>query len=214
MIIAIDGPAGVGKSTLAKKCANRFSFSYINSGLLYRIVTRMAISVRESSDNLNDMVETLDPKVLTDEYKAHVNDSESRAEYYIATIDEHVGVISTIPKVRTAVNAAVMLLQEDNHCVVEGRDMTTVVYKSADLKIYIDADITVRARRRAAQREIKYNVALHNIQKRDKIDRQREVSPLIIGNDVIKIDTTYLTFSEAYEIMCKHIMRLLEYRGT
>jgi len=219
VIIAIDGPAGVGKSTLAKKCASEFSCVYINSGLLYRIVTIKA-SLRAPSSpsrrdivtsaNINALLNVLTPALLSAEYERYTHDDALYASCYTKNIDDHVGPLSENSKARAVVNKAIRLLGEGKNCVVEGRDVATVVYRDADLKIYLDADMKVRAERRATQRAINYQHALHNINTRDRIDREKREGALIIDKNAIVIDTTHLTFSEMYTIVRGYILKIIK----
>ena len=243
MIIAIDGPAGAGKSSIAKKCAEAFSLLYINSGLLYRIIALKVIGDRDDEQiqiSAGDMrspsgnerqtdgtppelstmrqnlaertVSNTTPAQLADDYQRYTRTPRLYGRCYSAAIDAHVGQISAIVSVRQLVNQAISLLEQNRDCITEGRDIASVVHRDADLKIYLNADIEIRARRRMHQRadsEENYHTVLHSMRARDIIDRQKEVGKLIVSKDSVEIDTTYLTFLEVYAIVNKCIAKML-----
>lgn len=212
MIIAIDGPAGVGKSSVARECAAAFSLVYINSGLLYRIISLQALRNPDGADDSRSIVEqvhTTDPSVLRDLYTQYVADKKLYAQCYSAAVDDCVGQISTITEVRAIVNKTIILLEQGNDCIVEGRDIASVVHRDAELKIYLDAEIEVRTQRRAQQYAVDYDAVLQNIKERDAIDYQKEIGKLTISKDAHIIDTTYLTFFDVCEIVKQHITQSL-----
>ena len=210
MIIAIDGPAGVGKSSIAQKCAERLSFRYINSGLLYRIIAIKLSAHSGHAMQYSDAIHAIHSESLKVDYQVYTDTAHLYKQCYSNTIDEHVGAISAILKVRQLVGATIELLKKGHNCIIEGRDIATVVCKNADLKIYLDADIEVRAQRRAMQRNIKYDDALRNIKTRDMMDRDREEEYLNIAENIIIINITRLTFIESCAIIYKYIMDLLD----
>lgn len=228
MIVAIDGPAGAGKSSIAKKCAAAFSFRYINSGLLYRILTLKALAMSDPASSMSDSVSSMpDPASsvdavlrditaasLRDLYLQYTADPDLHRQCYLATIDDQAGAVSSFPRVRQVVNEAIGLLEHDHDCIVEGRDITSVVHRDADLKIYLDADIQVRAQRRSRQRDDDYRAVLHSMRIRDRADYERPTGKLTITKNVHKIDVTHLTFSEVYDIVSQCIVRILREQRT
>ena len=210
MIIAIDGPAGVGKSSIAQKCAERFSFRYINSGLLYRIITTKLITHSYPARQYRDAINAIHSESLQEDYQMYTCTPHLYKQCYSNTVDEHVGTISAILAVRQLVGATIALLKQEHNCIIEGRDIATVVCKNANLKIYLDADIEIRAQRRATQRNIAYNDALRNIKKRDMIDRVREEEYLNTAENIVVINISHLTFIESCAIVYKYIMGLLD----
>lgn len=214
MTIAIDGPAGVGKSSVARKCAATFSLVYINSGLLYRIIALQTLRNPSGADDedersILDRARIANPSTLRDLYLRHTADRQLYAQCYSAAVEDYVGMVSTILEVRAIVNKTIILLEQGNDCIVEGRDIASVVHRDAELKIYLDAKIEIRAQRRARQHATNYDTILQNIKERDTIDYQKETGQLTISKDAHIIDTTYLTFSDVCSIVSQHIVQLL-----
>ncbi len=212
-IITIDGPAGSGKSTIAKRLAEKIGFIYLDTGAMYRSVAYL--SLKNDIDPV-EVAETLDFEIISDKGKNQFIANGKDVTNYIRThkIDEKVSKISSIRDVRKHLVKIQRKFAESRRVVIEGRDTGTVVFPNADVKIYLDASIEVRAKRRYKQKnEKKINqdsISLENIKnkikKRDKSDKNREWGALKKPKDAYVIDTTTLSKKE----VLKEILSYLE----
>jgi cytidylate kinase len=207
MIIAIDGPAGTGKSTIAKMLAENLTgkdgrpFTYINSGNLYRAITlgclRQGIDPRDPKGALDYAQKA--PLV----YKGgrlHLGDEMVEPLLHRDDVDRAVSPLSAIVPIRHVVNGHVRQIARGLNAVVEGRDMTTVVFPRAEYRFYLDASIRERAKRRFNQGVSRLNLEAieKSIAERDAIDRNKEEGSLMVGPGVICLDTSDLTLTEVY----------------
>lgn len=217
MIVAIDGPAGCGKSTIAKMLSENLGFTYINSGNIYR-----AIALEAIREGLRDA----DPATLTEAARgasiSYGEDGSLRlsgkivdGELRSAEVDAIVAQVSAIPEIRRVVDRIVRDAAEGRDSVVEGRDMTTVVFPNADLKFYLDASPAVRAKRRFDQRSSSMNLEEieKNIAMRDRIDTTKPVGALKIADDACYLDTSGLTIDEVYAKVYTQILRIRDDHG-
>jgi cytidylate kinase len=204
-VIAIDGPAGSGKSTTAKFLAQRLNFLYLDTGAMYRAIT---LKVLENGVNVNDekeLEELTKNSVISFKNENGINkiflDGKDVTEKIRKPlVDKNVSFVSMHKKVRKILVEKQKEIGRKNNLVAEGRDTTTVVFPHA-FKIYLCADIEERARRRfleLKEKGIKTSVKeqIKEITKRDKIDSEREVSPLCVDKDAVVVDTTNLTIEE------------------
>lgn len=209
MVIAIDGPSGVGKSTIAKYLSDFLDIYYLNSGAFYRVIANKAISENVSLDDEESII-NLAQKIefLVEDRQLY---ADSKQVDYKALQSEDIALaaskISRIVKVREAVSKAIYAIVENNSLVAEGRDMTTVVFPDAQFKFYLDANAQVRAKRRFNQENggSTYEEILQEMHKRDENDRNKEVGSLKIAKTAHYIDTSLLTTSQVYEKMLKVI---------
>ena len=219
MIIAIDGPAATGKSTTAKALAQRLAFTYLDTGAMYRAVTlltlRKKIKISENSD-LISLLEQFDLKIEQHENKILVilNGEDVSDEIRRLDVTENVSQVSALSIVRKTLVKIQRKIANDQNCVVEGRDIGTVVFPNAEVKFYVVADYDVRAKRRLLDfkrlgEEKSIDNLIKEIKNRDKYDSEREDSPLLKANDAIEVDTTNLTIEEQVNIMYKKI-KLIE----
>ena len=208
-IIAIDGPAGAGKSTIAKALARKLGFFYLDTGALYRTLTYKALQknldleneqalaalARETKIDLQDKVDGLhvfmDNQEITDQIRFP---EVTRNTFYIARS----------PEVRQAILPLQRKFAERASLVVEGRDTTTVVFPNATLKVYLDANLETRAKRRGkdlTKAGIKQSIAktASEMAERDNHDRSRSVAPLRQAEDAFYLDTTNLSITEVVE---------------
>lgn len=194
-VIAIDGPAASGKSSVARELARRLGFIYVNSGAIYRAVTWHLLQQEIRPEENERIADTLDSAVLT----CTVEDGESRimvdnidpAEHLRDDrVNECVSRVSRLPQVRDVVSQKLRNCAHGHDVVIEGRDIGSVVFPDTPYKFYIDASPEVRLRRRAAQGE------RDKITMRDHDDASRAVSPLVKATDAHQIDTSNVTIEQ------------------
>jgi cytidylate kinase len=202
MVIAIDGPAGSGKSTIARLISARLNYTYINSGNLYRAITlgclRANIKV-DNSESAFDYAQSLDIDYNGD--TVFLNGKDVTALLHSDSVDAAVAQLSAIVSIRRLVNNKVRQIAARRSAVVEGRDMTTVVFPDAEHRFFLSAAAASRARRRLEQgvSGLSYQEILERIEERDEIDRNKAEGRLVIGNGVKVIDTSHLTVEQTYE---------------
>ncbi len=203
--IAIDGPAGSGKSTIAKTVADRLDLVYLDTGAMYRAVTLKAIEegIVKNPEAISSMVKNiiLDLKFENGKTRVFTDGVEVTDKIRTPEVNAHVSPVSVIADVRTRMVELQQKIASDKPVIAEGRDITTVVLPDAEVKIYMDASVETRAKRRMTEfRGKKVNITLEevkkNIEERDKIDSSREISPLTIAPDAEIIDTTDLTIDQ------------------
>ncbi|AFG37575.1 (d)CMP kinase [Spirochaeta africana] len=209
MVVAIDGPAGTGKSTIARFIAERSELYYVNSGNLYRAVALLALRQDIDPQHHEHVLQcarehTIDfsaGKTLLDGQEA---DDELRTD----EVDACVAQISRIPEVRDIVNAVLRKIASHTGIVVEGRDMTTVVFPDAEVKIFLDATIDARADRRFQQGTSRLSLEeiRQSIAERDHIDRTKPVGALVQSDDAVYLDTSDLTIQE----VCARVMEIIQ----
>ena len=212
IVIAIDGPAGSGKGTLAKKLAEKFNLINIDTGATYRCV---ALKVLENNISLEDTKSIIDISKdinidLKSDGRVFLDDKDVTKEIRSKEVTSIVSPISSIVKVRENLVEIQRKIAADNNVVMEGRDITTVVLPDAKYKIYLDASLESRAKRRYKENQEKginmtYEEVYDSIQKRDYNDMHKEVGALTRTCEQLYIDTTDLTIDEEVEIIEKLI---------
>ena len=203
MIIAIDGPSASGKSTTAKAVSNRLGFIHLDTGAMYRAVT---LGISESEIELNNHNEVkLYLKSLKIEFDQNdqiiLNGKNVTDSIRTVKISSNVSKVSAILEVREKMVQVQRNIAGDNNCVLEGRDIGTVVFPNADFKFFLIADITIRAKRRFSDLQesnelLTLNELIESIRKRDELDSKRDFSPLRQAKDAIVIDTSFLTIEQ------------------
>ncbi len=203
-VVAIDGPGGSGKSTVAKLLAQKLDYDYLDTGAMYRAVTWLAIKKNIDVDN---------EEALTN-LAANVNITFNKEKVYIdkknvtdlirkQLIDKNVSYVARIKGVREAMIFLQRKIARKGNIIVDGRDIGSRVLPEADIKVFLTASLKERALRRYNDLKNTVNITLENVkkdlQKRDKIDKNREFSPLVKVNDAIYIDTTELNVDEVVE---------------
>lgn len=217
-VIAIDGPAGSGKSTAAKSLAVKLGFTYLDTGAMYRAVTYLALrnKIVDDTEAVIEMTKNLSIQLQYENGTTRVfaNDEEVTDNIRTPEVNSKVSEISTIPEVRKELVRMQKMIGNNNNIIAEGRDVTTVVFPDADLKIYMTASIDERAKRRFNEfREKKADITLDevkaNIEKRDRIDSGRKVSPLKKADDAIEFDNSNLTIDEEIELLLTQVNNIL-----
>ncbi len=207
IIIAIDGFSACGKSTTAKEVAKIIGYRYIDSGAMYRAVTIYFLDQHIALTNPKEIVNALQKIRITFQINGNgvtetfLNGLNVEKKIRKMRISENVSQVSAIKEVRAAMVQQQRKLGKDKGLVMDGRDIGSVVFPEAELKLFLTADILVRAFRR--QREllekedlVDLDTIIANLQKRDEIDSQRKESPLVQARDAIVIDTTHITIDE------------------
>lgn len=208
MVVAIDGPAGCGKSTVAKILAERLHLTFLNSGSFYRGIT---LALLRDGIDLKDEQKVLDfARGLSLDYvNSHLILEGEDVEDLLHTdqVDAHAAQVSAIVPLRHIVNEKIREVTKSLNIVCEGRDMTTVVFPNAEHKFYLDASIDVQAQRRFDQgvSDLSLEEIKESIRKRDEIDKNKVEGALKIAPDALYIDTSHLTIEEVCEIMTRKI---------
>lgn len=210
--IAIDGPSGAGKSSIAKAIAEKLNFVYINTGSMYRCY---ALALKNNNIDINNadlVMKTLNKnKVELKEQKVFLNGNEVTNELNNPEIAALASKIATLQLVREKCVADQQKIATNINCVMEGRDITSVVLPNATLKIYLDADVKLRAERRWKQynKTEPYESVLQKIKNRDYQDTHRQFSPLIKVPDAFVINDTGLTIQEISNIIIKKFKEII-----
>lgn len=202
--IAIDGPSGAGKSSIAKTIAEKLNFVYINTGSMYRCYALALKNNNIDINNLDLVMQTLNQnKVELKEQKVFLNGDEVTEKLNNPEIAALASKIATLELVRKKCVADQQKIAANINCVMEGRDITSVVLSNATIKIYLDADVKLRAERRWKQynKSEPYEVVLQKIKNRDYQDTHRQFSPLIKVPDAFVINDTGLTIEEISNII-------------
>jgi cytidylate kinase len=208
MIVAIDGPAGAGKSTIASKVAEKTGFFYLNTGSFYRALTYEVIKEKINISDKDAIINAAEKhKIELINKRIHLNGTDVENFLRSDAVDALVAQISAITEVRHIINKHIQKAAKNNDIIAEGRDMTTVVFPNAEVKIYLDASIENRAKRRLDQgtsvktlEEIK-----ENIKTRDNIDKNKEFGKLKISEDAIYLNSSDLTIDEVCEKVLSEI---------
>lgn len=209
--IAIDGPAGAGKSTIAKLIGEKYNLMYINTGSMYRAVTLFAMRKGIEPNQVDDLCELIDTlKMYFDNDNLFVNDIDVTDELRSIEVTNNVSRYASILEVRQKLVEMQQEIAKNYNVIMDGRDIGTVVLKNASLKIFLTARAEERAKRRydeliAKNVKVDYNNILEDIKKRDYIDSNREVDPLRKAEDAIEIDTSTMSISEVVDAISKYI---------
>ncbi|MCF7874291.1 MAG: (d)CMP kinase [Candidatus Omnitrophica bacterium] len=205
MIVAIDGPAGSGKTTVAEQLAKRLSFSFLDTGATYRVLTYAVLEKGvnpEDEEGLTNLAKSLDLKI--DNNKVYLKDADISKEIRKPRIDKNISKIVGFKRVREIMNGLQRKEAAGKNYVVEGRDITTVVFPDAEFKFYLDANQKIRIERRVQQllkegEVVNQQEVADDLVKRDKADKNREVGSLRLTEGTRYIDTTHLLIPEVIE---------------
>lgn len=213
--IAIDGHSSCGKSTMAKDLARKVGYIYVDTGAMYRSVTLYAL--RNGLFNDDDSIKTdeLEQQMDNIHITFQLNEETGRPDTYLngecveqqirsLEVSNHVSPVAALGFVREAMVAQQQLMGQGGGVVMDGRDIGTVVFPNAELKIFVTASAEVRAQRRFKELQEKgmpadYDDILKNVQERDYIDSHREVSPLRQADDALLLDNSHMTIAEQNE---------------
>jgi cytidylate kinase len=194
-VIAIDGPAASGKSSVARELSRQLGFVYVNSGAIYRAITWHILQKRIDPEDNERVTEALESAPITgalqdNELRVVIDDVDPADHLRDDCVNEKVARVSQFPQVRQIVSEKLHRDAHRHNLIVEGRDIGSVVFPDTPYKFYVDASPEVRLHRRAAQG------GRDEIAQRDRADSSRPVSPLIIAKDACVIDTSDLTIEE------------------
>lgn len=212
-VIAIDGPAGSGKSTVSFFLAEKLGYLFLDTGVFYRAMTLLALQREIPLDDaaaLGEMTHNAELKIQPEpenpdlQYSVWIDDSNVTEALRSAPVEKHVSTVAAVPDVRRELLHVQRRAAEQGNIIMAGRDIGTVVLPDADLKLYIDASLSERAQRRYRQKlENGENVTLHDIEaallRRDEVDTQRAVSPLRRADDAVYILTDDLSVEDVLE---------------
>lgn len=209
MIVAIDGPAGTGKGTISKLISDRLNFLSIDTGAMYRAVTLNLIRNNTSLDDLDSVLDVLEKSNIEltidgNGQKTFLNGEDVSSLIRMPDVTSLVSPVSSIKEIREKLVDLQRKFATGKDIVMEGRDITTVVFPNADVKIYLTADQEERANRRYKEMiekgiETTYDEVYESIKKRDHNDTTKEYGALKIAEDAIVIDSTNMTIEEVYE---------------
>ncbi|MGA8025581.1 MAG: (d)CMP kinase [Bryobacteraceae bacterium] len=209
VIIAIDGPAGAGKSTLAKRVANKLGFVYIDTGAIYRAISLWALRLGVSLSDmhrLEQLAKEAKIELAAVEGRVLLNGEDVTEAIRDTKVSDAASKVSAVPAVRRALLKLQRSIAEHNSVVMEGRDIGSVVFPDAQVKIFLDADPHERARRRALELRGKGHAAdiqtvAGELHERDQRDRTRSEAPLVQAPDAQLVDTTGLSLEQVEEIV-------------
>lgn len=213
IVIAIDGYSGCGKSSTAKAVAGILDYTYIDSGAMYRAATLHFLNnhvtltnPKEVKKNLENLRISFHPNPETGKQDTFLNGINVEDEIRSMKVSEYVSEVSKIKEVRSALVAQQQHLGRKKGVVMDGRDITTVVFPEAELKIFMTADLNIRAERR--QKEllekgelVALDKIVQNLAERDQIDSTRKESPLLKAGDAVELDTSQLDFDEQVNLI-------------
>lgn len=228
IVIAIDGYSSCGKSTMAKNLARQLGYVYVDTGAMYRAVTLYAlrhqlfkadgeVDAASLQQAMPDIRISFQFNKQTGKPDTYLNDELVEQEIRTMQVSERVSKIAALPFVRTALVAQQQRMGKDKGIVMDGRDIGTVVFPHAELKIFVTASAEVRAQRRYDELQQKgmparYDDILKNVQERDYIDSHREVSPLRKADDAIELDNSNLTIDEQQQWLLQQVDKVLQRR--
>lgn len=218
LIIAIDGPAGSGKSTSAKLIAKKLGYVYIDTGAMYRAITYLALENEAIKDESRIIELARKCKIDLDyedgEVIVRLNDRNISKEIRSAEVNSHVSEVSKISQVRKLlVEKQREMGAKGNGVVMEGRDIGTVVFPNADVKIFLTASLDTRANRRTKEynetgSKVLVDDIKSNLSNRDKIDSSRNDSPLTKASDAVEVDTTNVTIDEQVNLILEEVKKI------
>lgn len=212
MVIAVDGPAGAGKSTICKLIAKELNLEYIDTGAMYRALTLKVLNEKIDINNAEGVIDILgDTKIDLIDKNVYLDGKDVSEEIRTPYVSENVSEISKISEVRDVLVALQRSMANSKNVIMDGRDIGVRVLKDASLKIFLTASVEERAERRYKEftnkgLDVKLEDVIKDIEERDRIDSTREVTPLRQSEDAVLVDTTGKTIEE----VVKEIVSLTE----
>lgn len=223
-IVAIDGPAGTGKGTMAARISAKYNLVNIDTGATYRCVALDMMNKNiglDEEEKIAELLKNIKIDMTNENGKQNIllNGENVTDKIRSKEVTQFVSQVSSIKQVRVAMNDLQRKMAQGKNVIMEGRDIGTVVFPNADVKIYLDADVEVRAQRRLLQNqkkgiEMSYEEILESIKKRDKNDKEKEMGALKVAQDAITIDTTKLTIKQVEKEICKIINNEMKRQKT
>ena len=213
-IVAIDGPAGSGKSTIAKIIAKKFNFTYIDTGAMYRMITLYLLENNIDFDDLKEIEKILNTVNLDMQGdKFYLNNVDVTTKIREKRINENVSKVASIKIVRSNLVDLQRKVSNNKNVILDGRDVGTVIFPNAQVKIFLIASPEERARRRyneflEKKTEITYDEVLKSLKERDYIDSTRKESPFVKANDAMELDSTNLTIDDVVNFISKEIEKV------
>ncbi len=209
--IAIDGPAGAGKSTIAKSVSKELGFIYVDTGALYRTVGLNALRLGLDTKSAADVVPTLENikvslRFVNGEQRVFLGEEDVSAAIRQNEVSMAASNVSAIPEVRAFLFDLQRNIAKENNCIMDGRDIGTVVLPDAKIKIFLTASAEARAERRYKElaekgQSVDFNALLEEIKQRDYQDSHREIAPLKQAEDAILVDTTNVGLEDAINLV-------------
>ncbi len=213
--IAIDGPSGAGKSTLSRKVAVELGFIYVDTGALYRTIGLYIYENNIATEHTENVIAALkniniEIKFVNDEQRVFLNERDVSADIRKHIISDYASKVSAVPEVRDFLLGMQRKLAHSNDCIMDGRDIGTVVLPDADLKIFLTASPETRAKRRfdeliAKGESVSYEKILQDVIERDNRDMNRKTAPLKVADDAVIVDTSNNTFDQSVDALLKVI---------
>ena len=219
--IAVDGHSSCGKSTLAKQIAKHFGFTYIDTGAMYRTITLFAMrnsmikpDGTPDENRLKEKIGDISMTFLKDGHAA-LNGEDVEREIRTLEVSNNVSKIAAFKFVRQEMVTLQRKMAQDTSVIMDGRDIGTVVFPDAELKIFVTADDKVRAQRRydeltAKGEQVSFDEVLNNLRERDLLDTTRQESPLRKADDAILLDNSFMTREEQFEVAKNFVERTLQ----
>ena len=214
LIVAIDGPAGSGKSTIAKLLAKKYNLTYIDTGAMYRMITLYLLENNIDFDDLKEIEKVLNTVNLDMQGdKFYLDNVDVSTKIREKRINDNVSKVASIKIVRSNLVDLQRKVSNNKDVILDGRDVGTVIFPNAQVKIFLIASPEERARRRyneflEKKTEITYDEVLKSIKERDHIDSTRDESPLKKADDAIELDSTSLTIDDVVNFISKEIEKV------
>lgn len=214
-IVAVDGPAGSGKSTISKIVSNELDFTYLDTGAMYRIVTLAIIKNNIDLSNeeaISKLLNNMKMDIIKDRF--YLNNEDVSDAIRGVEVTNNVSRVAAIKIVREKLVEMQRAISKGKKVILDGRDIGTVVFPNANVKIFLVASAEERAKRRVKEFlekgiDTNYETVLEEILKRDEMDSTRKESPLIQATDAILLDTSFLSISEVSDEIIKIIKKVL-----
>ena len=208
-VVAIDGPAGTGKGTVAKIVADRLNLIYIDTGAMYRAVCVKALKNKiepEELEKIEKILKDISIKLIreNDTQKVLLDGEDVTEQIRTPKVDSYVAKFAAIKQVREKMTPLQRAMRSEGNIIMEGRDITTVVFPDAEVKIYLDATVEERAKRRYKQNiekgiDCTYEEVLKSIKERHILETTRKIAPLKKADDAVYLDTTKLSIEEVVQ---------------